>query len=133
VSVGYYIDEFEPPTPSIWKRINRLLWVLLILTTVALIIGAFLPELDKQTVEREESARLTRLIDEQKALLDRNRRKVGWLTNDPEYLGIVARDRLNLMQQGDTILVIEPSKDPVLQAQPPAPPISSTRKGKSLN
>ncbi len=133
MSVGYYIDEFEPPTPSIWKRINRLLWVLLILTTVALIIGAFLPELDKQTVEREESARLTRLIDEQKALLDRNRRKVGWLTNDPEYLGIVARDRLNLMQQGDTILVIEPSKDPVLQAQPPAPPISSTRKGKSLN
>ena len=93
MSAGYYIEEYEPPTPSIWTRINRLLWVLLILTVVALIIGAFLPELEKQRVERDERARLTQLINEQRALLGRNKLKVGWLTNDPEYLGIVARGR----------------------------------------
>ena len=83
MSAGYYIEEYEPPTPSIWTRINRLLWVLLILTVVALIIGAFLPELEKQQIERDERARLTRLIAEQRALLERNKLKVGWLTNDP--------------------------------------------------
>ena len=133
MSAGYYIEEYEPPTPSIWTRINRLLWVLLILTVVALIIGAFLPELEKQRVERDERARLTRLIDEQHALLERNKRKVVWLTNDPEYLGIIARDRLNLMKDGEMILRIEPPKEPALQAQPPVPPPTATRKGRPLN
>ena len=133
MSAGYYIEEYEPPTPSIWTRINRLLWVLLILTVVALIIGAFLPELDKQRVERDERARLTRLIGEQRALLERNKLKVGWLTNDPEYLGIVARDRLNLMKEGETILRIEPPKEPALPAPPVTPPAMSTRKGRTVN
>ena len=133
MSAGYYIEEYEPPTPSIWTRINRLLWVLLILTVVALIIGAFLPELEKQRVERDERARLTRLINEQRALLGRNKLKVGWLTNDPEYLGIVARDRLNLMKEGETILRIEPPKEPALQAQPATPPALGTHKGRTVN
>ena len=130
MSAGYYIEEYEPPTPSIWTRINRLLWVLLILTVVALIIGAFLPELEKQRVERDERARLTRLIDEQRALLERNKRKVGWLMNDPEYLGIIARDRLNLMKEGETILRIEAPKEP---APPAASPAASAHKGRPLN
>ena len=133
MSAGYYIEEYEPPTPSIWTRVNRLLWVLLILTVVALIIGAFLPELEKQRVEREERARLTRLIDEQRTLLERNKRKVVWLVNDPEYLGIIARDRLNLMKEGETILRIEPPKEPALQAQPAAPPALGTHKGRTVN
>ena len=39
----------------------------------------FLPELEKQNIERGERARLTRLIDEQRTLFERNKRKVGWL------------------------------------------------------
>ena len=133
MSAGYYIEEYEPPTPSIWTRINRLLWVLLILTVVVLIISAFLPQLEKQRIERDERARLTRLIDEQRALLERNKRKVVWLTNDPEYLGIIARDRLNLMKEGEMILRIEPPKEPALQAPPSAPPATAAHKGRPVN
>ncbi len=127
------MEDDGPPTPSIWTRINRLLWALLTLTVVALIIGAFLPELEKQKIERDERARLTRLIDEQRTLFERNKRKVGWLANDPEFLGIVARDRLDLMKEGETILRIEPPKAPALQAQPPPPPPALTHKGRTVN
>ena len=67
---AYYREDYdEPPPPSIWHRLNRLLWVLLItLTVVVTIIGAFLPELQKQRIERDERARLHRLIDEQRTL-----------------------------------------------------------------
>ena len=130
MSAGYYIEEYEPPTPSIWTRINRLLWVLLILTVVALIIGAFLPELEKQRLEREQREHLTQLIDEQRALLERNKRKVGWLMNDPEYLAIFARERLNLMKEGEMILRIEPPREP---AQQPTPPAITTLKGRPVN
>ena len=133
MSAGYYIEEYEPPTPSIWTRVNRLLWVLLILTVVALIIGAFLPQVEKQRVERDERERLTRLIDEQRTLLEHNKRKAAWLVNDPEYLSIFARERLNLMKEGETILRIEPPKEPALQPQPSPPPAPATRKGRPLN
>ena len=63
----YYHENYDlPPPPSIWHRLNRVLWVLLILTMVATIIGAFLPELQKQRNEVAERARLHRLIDAQR-------------------------------------------------------------------
>ena len=86
MSSGYYVEDYEPPHVSIWQRINRLLWALLILTMVAFIIGSFLPELEKQRTEREARNRLHRLIDEQRALHSRYERQIGWLQNDPEYL-----------------------------------------------
>ena len=121
MSTGYYLEEFERPPVSIWQRINRLLWVLLILTTVGIIIGAFLPELEKQRNERDERARLHRLIDEQRAIHSRYEREINWLTNDPEYLGIIARDKLELMKEGETILRVEPPKAPDVQDAPVLP------------
>jgi cell division protein FtsB len=118
LSAGYYLEEYERPPVSIWQRINRLLWVLLILTIVGIIIGAFLPELQKQRVERDERARLHRLIDEQRAIHARQEHEIGWLINDPEYLGIIARDKLELMKEGETILRVEPPKAPDVQDAP---------------
>ncbi len=121
MSTGYYIEEYERPPVSIWQRINRLLWVLLILTTVGIIIGAFLPELQKQRNERDERARLHRLIDEQRTIHSRHEREINWLTNDPEYLGIIARDKLEMMKEGETILRVEPAKSAGVQIAPPLP------------
>ncbi len=126
MSAGYYADDYEPPHVSIWQRINRLLWVLLILTMVAFIIGSFLPELEKQRTEQEARARLHRLIDEQNTLKSRNKRQIGWLENDPEYLATLIRDKFDLMKEGETILIIDPPKPPALQPEPVAPPSGSS-------
>ncbi len=121
MSTGYYIEEYERPPVSIWQRINRLLWVLLILTAVGIIIGAFLPELQRQRTERAERARLQRLIDEQQAVHLRHAHEILWLTNSPEYLSIIARDKLELMKEGETILRVEPPKTPDVQVAPLRP------------
>ena len=114
-------DDFAPPE-SFWQRLNRLLWVLLILTVVIVIISAFFPELQKQRTERAELDRLHRLVEEQKSLHSKYTREVSWLQNDPEYLGIVARDRLNLMKEGESILVTEPPKTPTIEPEVPTAP-----------
>ncbi len=123
MSAGYYEDDYEPPHVSIWQRINRLLWVLLILTMVAFIIGSFLPELQKQRTEQEARARLHRLIDEQSALKSRNKRQIGWLENDPEYLATLIRDKFDMMKEGETILRLESAKPATVTPEMPIVPV----------
>ena len=124
---GRYDDEDEDQAPpeSFWQRLNRLLWVLLILRVVVVIISAFLPELQKQRTERAELDRLHRLVEEQKALHSKYTREVSWLQNDPEYLGIIARARLNMMKEGESILIVDPPKPPVVEPEIPVAPSMS--------
>ncbi len=133
MSAGYYEEDYDAPPESIWQRINRWLWALLVLTVVAIVISAFLPELQKQRTERDQRERLHRLIEEQKTLHSINTRKIGWLQNDPEYLAIIARDRLNLMKEGETILLAppEPESTPGLVPQPEGVPPGMRLKMKS--
>lgn len=123
MSSGYYVDDYEAPHVSIWQRINRVLWALLILTMVAFIIGSFLPELDKQRTERDARDRLHRLIDEQRALRSRNVREIGWIKNDPEYLASkYVRDKFDMMKEGETILRLEPAKAGAVAPEMPVVP-----------
>lgn len=127
---NFYVEEYEPPTVTIWQRINRLLWVVIVLTVVALIIGAFMPELDKMRDERRKNDDLQRSVAQQKAINTHLQNQANWLANDPEYLAIYARDKRNMMEEGETILVIDPPKAAALQPEPVAPPSGSgpTRK-----
>ena len=122
---NFPVEEYEPPTVTVWQRINRLLWVVIVLTVVVLIIGAFLPELEKQREERRKNEDLQRSIDQQKAVNRHLQAQVGWLQNDPDYLAVFARDKRNMMKDGETILVIDPPKAPAIQPEPVAPPVSS--------
>ncbi len=48
--------------------------------------------------------------DEQKMLLARATREVNWLKTDPTYLETIARDRLDLMKEGETVFRLEPAQ-----------------------
>ena len=125
MSGGYYIEEYDEPSVSIWHRINRFLWVMLVLAMVAVVIGAFLPELQKERAERAERERLHKLIDEQRALHNRYERQIRWLAHDADYLGIFARDKLDRQRDGETILRVDPPKTAPLETQrvePTKPP-----------
>ncbi len=119
---NFYVEEYEPPTITIWQRINRLLWVVIVLTVVAFIVGAFLPEREKLFDEVRKNEDLQRSIDQQKAINGHLQMQATLLANDPDYLAIYARDKMNMMREGETILVIDPPKAPALQPGPVAPP-----------
>ena len=128
MSSGYYVDEFETPHVSIWQRINRVLWALLILTMVAFIIGSFLPELEKQRTEQASRERLHRLIDEQRAINSRYKREIGWIQNDPEYLAAkYVRDKFDMMKEGETVLRLEPAKPATVAPEMPVAPAAPRR------
>ena len=119
---NFPVEEYEPPTVTIWQRINRLLWVIIVLTVVVLIIGAFMPVREKQLEEQRKNEDLQHSIDQQKAINRRLQNQAVWLVNDPDYLAIYARDKHGMMREGETVLVIDPPKAPALQPEPVAPP-----------
>jgi cell division protein FtsB len=92
---------------TVWQRLNRILRVLLVLALVLVIVSLFLPQSKKLTQSRAEIDRLQGQVTEQKILLVRQTREVNLLKTDPTYLETMARDRLDLMKEGETIFRLE--------------------------
>ncbi len=69
-----------------------------------------LPEISKR---KEQQARVDELkgqVARQREVLNRNLREESLLKLDPEYVGLIARDRLDLMRDGETIYRLEGTK-----------------------
>jgi cell division protein FtsB len=92
---------------TIWQRLNSVLRFLLILALLLVIVSLFLPQSKKLAQSRGEIERLQDQVREQKTLLARQTREVNLLRTDPSYLELMARDRLDLMKEGETIFRLE--------------------------
>ena len=92
---------------TVWQRLNSILRVLLVLALVLVIVSLFLPQSKKLTQSRAEIESLQGLVNDQKTLLARQMREVNLLKTDPSYLETMARDRLDLMKEGETIFRLE--------------------------
>ena len=107
-----YGDFRERREATVWQRLNSVLRVLLLLAAVLVIVSLFLPLYKKMGQGQTENESLQIQVNEQKILLARQTREVNLLKTDPVYLETMARDRLDLMKEGETIFRLEP---------PPAP------------
>jgi cell division protein FtsB len=92
---------------TVWQRLNSILRVLLVLALVLVIVSLFLPQSKKLGQSRAEIDKLQGLVTEQKIVLARQTREVRLLNTDPVYLETMARDRLDLMKEGETIFRLE--------------------------
>ena len=93
---------------SVWQRLNSVLRVLLAVAVVLVIVSLFLPPYKKLGQGRTEIENLQSQVNDQKMLLARQTREVNLLKTDPTYLETMARDRLDLMKEGETIFRLEP-------------------------
>jgi cell division protein FtsB len=96
--------------PSFWNAVNRVLLTLVIVGSVASLVLWFYPEL----VRRDQMAR-NLLREREQLLVEQNQRKhrereVYLLENDKEYIETIARDKLDMMKEGETIFRLDPSK-----------------------
>ena len=106
---------------TIWQRMNHVLRVLLFLAIWLLIISFFLPPYKKLNQSRAEIEQLQAQLTEQKTLLARQTKEVTLLKSDPTYLETIARDKLDLMKEGETIFRLEarrPGAPAPTKAQP---------------
>ena len=96
---------------TVWQRLNRVLGVLLFVAIWLVIVSLFVPPYKKLTQSRAEIDYLQAQVNEQKTLLARQTREVTLLQTDTTYLETIARDRLDLMKEGETIFRLEPTQD----------------------
>ena len=92
---------------TIWQRMNHVLRVLLFVAAWLLIISFFLPPYKQLNRNRAETDQLLAQVTEEKLLLARQTRQVSLLKSDPTYLETIARDKLDLMKEDETIFRLE--------------------------
>jgi cell division protein FtsB len=94
---------------TVWQRLNRVLRLLLVVAILLVIISLFVPPYKRLSRSRAEIDNLQAQVNEQKGLLARQTREVNLLKTDATYLETIARDRLDLMKEGETIFRLEPA------------------------
>ena len=109
--VDYSYGDFRARREaSVWRRLNRILLVLLVIAIWLVIVSLFLPPYKKLTRSRAEIDDLQQQMNEQQNLLARQTREVNLLKTDVTYLETIARDRLDLMKEGETVFRLEPAR-----------------------
>jgi len=104
-----HLDFRERHEATIWQRLNRILGTLLVIAVWLGIISLFVPPYKRLMQSRSEIDNLQAQVNAQKLLLARQQREVSLLQNDPAYLETIARDRLDLMKEGEAIFRLEPA------------------------
>ena len=108
MNAGYV--ESNSPSSGIWQPLNRFLSTLIVLSVATAIAYRFLPEVSKQ---RDQDLRLEKLksqLEQEKMSFLKFQREENALKHDRDYLETIARDRLDLMKEGETIYRIEAPK-----------------------
>jgi cell division protein FtsB len=95
---------------TVWQRLNRILCALLVLAVWLVIVSLFVPPYKKLMQSRAEIDQLQQQVSEQQGILARQTREVNLLKTDVTYLETIARDRLDLMKEGETIFRLEPAR-----------------------
>jgi cell division protein DivIC len=95
---------------TVWQRLNRILRVLLVLAIWLVIVSLFVPPYKKLMQSRAEIDNLQVQVNEQQSLLAHQTREVNLLKTDATYLETIARDRLDLMKEGETVFRLEPAR-----------------------
>ena len=102
-----YTDFRARREATVWQRWNRVLLTLLLLAVWLVIVSLFVPPYKKLKIGHAEIDNLQAQRNEQQVLLSKQTREVNLLKTDAAYLETIARDRLDLMKEGETIFRIE--------------------------
>jgi cell division protein FtsB len=89
---------------------NRIIAFLIVVGIIAAAVAYILPELRRQREAQAQVDTLRRQVEARRNEVARQTRQVSWLQNNSEYLGIYARDKFDLMKEGETVFRMEPAK-----------------------
>lgn len=104
-------SNYSNPAPGgLWVSLNRLLLVLIAVTVLTAVGYRYLPEVSTRHAQELQLAALRGEIEHQKQLLARRVREETLLKRDAEYIGMIARDQLDVMKPNETIYRVELSR-----------------------
>lgn len=82
---------------------TRVMWALIIATGLLTLLFTFYPEWSRLTSMKMDLLSQQRQLDGLKKKNSECEREVHLLQTDPQYLEIIAREKLDLMKEGETI------------------------------
>ncbi len=92
---------------NFWHTINRVMMVAILLGLCFASTLLFIPVFKQRAQDKLRISQLQAEIDKQKALFIKQTRQAKLLQTDPEYIALMARDRLNLMKSGEIIVRLD--------------------------
>ena len=106
---GY--DEYDDQPRADWIRslLNRILYLLVFVAALILLFCWFLPLVKEQQRQKHALQALKQQVEQEKANYNKQSKKLTLLQNDPTYIELLARDKLDLMRPGETIFRMDPS------------------------
>ena len=111
--MSHLVGDFRSrPSEGVWHSLNKFVLTLIVVATAVPIGYSFLPEVSRRKEQIAQIEGLKGQVEERRMELARNTLEETLLKNDPEYQAVVARDKLNLMKEGEVIYRIEPKTDP---------------------
>lgn len=70
-------------------------------------VAFIMPDLARRRTDRGDNELLREKVDQQKLVLARQTRELRLLQTSPEYVEIFARDRLDMMKEGETVFRVD--------------------------
>lgn len=104
-------EEEERVGPDIWQRLSKVVIALIFLCVVGGVLRVFVPEIERRNQLGRQEQRFEKLRAEKSARVAELQKQYDLMKNDREYLETVARDRLDLMRDGETIIRLDRSDD----------------------
>lgn len=93
-----------------WRALNTILVVLVALGLLAVVVVQFYPQIEyRNKMVRELDQKKHDLAAEEQVNKQRTR-EVYLLENDKQYIETIARDKLDMMKEGETIYRLDPAK-----------------------
>ena len=100
----------QPEVRTVWHTLNSSLTFLIFAALLIIIVRLFVPKLEERKGLEAEQERLKAERAKEQEVHSRQAQEINLLLNDPNYQETIARDKLDLMKDGEIILRMSPAE-----------------------
>ncbi len=93
----------------VWQALSRLLMVLILFIFLALVALTFQPLIQRHKEEKQKIRQLEAAVHNEQEIIRLKKKELDLLQASPEYVEIIARDKMDMMKEGEVIFRIEPA------------------------
>ena len=109
--------------PEVWSAGIRLVSIFIVLGALAFLLVAFYPEWTRKKDLATQLASEKSTLSGEELVRKQRSREVDLLKNDTEYVEAIARDKIGVMKEGETIYRLDsPNPTPAAITAKPANP-----------
>lgn len=102
--------------PALWHQVNRFLTGLIVLALLVFAGLTFYPEWVKKNTLAQQLQEEQAKLQAELLLQKKREREVTLLQTDPSYVEVIARDKLGVMKEGETIIRLDGTRQQAVEA-----------------